>query len=1249
MRWRTFALGIGLALGLVSDPASAQFIIPGAPACTLAAGPLQLSIAGDLTRTCGAQSHGGTASVKDAIAPADCFDIPGAVGGGAEALYLQWDTSLGAGGEWKCVTSGDGGLPLTVRDEAGAVSDPQVSTIRVNDGALSINGAGDVSIDLSTGVFVPAVQPGDNHSQFDFDTDVRIALHDAIAAAHHAATIDTNAETECATTESLRGDGSCAIPLEAVVQEAISANALTGLLDGGEITINADPTKFDLAAGNGIIVDWTDPLNPVYNEVSWPQQLAISPTGLATELFTTLGINASGTLVQGPGAPFSPQRRRSELELTSIVHSNNVVIDSVTDDSVPAYEALQSVLDFIEVLGVLNRGNSYLANGANLQVDKIPGVSTLPFINRGIDPQNPTNKTDAAQIAISNLVFNWQDGAGGVVTLPGQSAIDPDRYDDGSGTRASMPANRWQIQRFFYFSQNGNTLVAYGQTVFLSKDAARSAIFTELFISNPQTDLGTLTTALLLKTGATDLSDDAVAEFVPLNIGTTSSGGFAPNPSPSADHANFDTEVSDIIEAQAPAVHHEDSALFRTTVAALPSVLLDTGKTYQVTDGQDAGDCTTGGGSIALVCIRNATDTGWLPAAGSVPNASPSADHSAFVAEVDALIVANVSSKDISGINPALFWEETDAALDSGTWSIEADATNLDFRAWNDARSASAFFMRVHRTGALVDDITFQAPILLENGLAAEPAIAFASASTTGFFISGGEWNYTVLGVDRGALTSLGATGGTPLQVPVFGAGGRLDGFANFTYDGTTMLVNRVLTADIPGANAHLLRANDSSPYVCSVTLDDITLFTDPSLAAKQLMVCNTNGEFVIQELDASGNFIVTDGFMQSDGLSNAPTHGRVKGKTLQALAAWQAISDGSFEMTIDGVSADITALNFSGISATSEVAGIVQTGLRAIGTGGFTLATVTHNGADPGSIEVFSGTTGASSIILAATTVAPPTGTDIAGNPGLRLQTADAQFWNGLIAGDMYDFNHTIGTIIGGAQTFRANFNDTGVRWDLGKIRPTLDCDGGSCGTWNVRLRVGIYDSGGSLDDRMVFEYTEPTTFETSGVADTRGLRLWDDAIEAGWLRPVTDASSDLNIWELPQLGGNTAGYAENSITHLAAEETVETVCDSLPDVAPTAASDRAWLSWSYPVTLTTLAAISGSNDIDIDIQVCDNDGATSCVSSMTALNVSTTEVTDTASTSVTAGRRVVINYANDTAPSWTNTRVCHTKELVE
>lgn len=105
---------------------------------------------------------------------------------------------------------------------------------------------------------------------------------------------------------------------------------------------------------------------------------------------------------------------------------------------------------------------------------------------------------------------------------------------------------------------------------------------------------------------------------------------------------------------------------------------------------------------------------------------------------------------------------------------------------------------------------------------------------------------------------------------------------------------------------------------------------------------------------------------------------GYLKTGAVGTVAAFQAVTAGSFSISIDGVSRNITGLNFSTDTTLALIAARIQAALRSGGSGGFTACTVAVSGSQ---FLVTSGTTGdASSVSVLAT---HSTGTDISG-PGL-------------------------------------------------------------------------------------------------------------------------------------------------------------------------------------------------------------------------------------------------------------------------
>jgi len=92
-------------------------------------------------------------------------------------------------------------------------------------------------------------------------------------------------------------------------------------------------------------------------------------------------------------------------------------------------------------------------------------------------------------------------------------------------------------------------------------------------------------------------------------------------------------------------------------------------------------------------------------------------------------------------------------------------------------------------------------------------------------------------------------------------------------------------------------------------------------------------------------------------------------------LSDFTPISDGSFEISIDGDAQDITGLDFTTATSLDDVAAVVQAALQAVGTGGYTAATAVISGSQ---LVITTGTVGDGSTITTLLTIV--TGTDVSG-----------------------------------------------------------------------------------------------------------------------------------------------------------------------------------------------------------------------------------------------------------------------------
>lgn len=116
--------------------------------------------------------------------------------------------------------------------------------------------------------------------------------------------------------------------------------------------------------------------------------------------------------------------------------------------------------------------------------------------------------------------------------------------------------------------------------------------------------------------------------------------------------------------------------------------------------------------------------------------------------------------------------------------------------------------------------------------------------------------------------------------------------------------------------------------------------------------------------------------------------------ETAETIAEFEAITDGSFTISINGSAQNITALDFTGVTDLTGVASVIQTQLQAVVSGGFTTATCDY---DNGRFLINSGTTGELSSISFLSPVSPASGTDISSL--LQSQQGEGTKTNGVAA----------------------------------------------------------------------------------------------------------------------------------------------------------------------------------------------------------------------------------------------------------
>lgn len=318
--------------------------------------------------------------------------------------------------------------------------------------------------------------------------------------------------------------------ISAQQERVLFDNASTGLLIGGVVSINVDPTKIDITAAKGQIVDnSTDPENPVIIDIEYAGVTGLPIVDIGTTIVTFLWINSSGTLLQLKTVP-TPEDFRDKIFLGNAVHPDFTDVTSVSAGiSHTVISPSLNVTDLFNAIGLINlSGNVYSPNGANLNLDRSAGTIYGLGINYKANKKDPSSVSLSAAPALQ-FFSTWRDGAGGFKTAGPQVSITPGRYDDGTGG-ASQPNgtvsnNNFSISRL-YVSVDGIAILQYGQAIYSSMSEALGALAVETFEENPLVGVTLFRAWVVVKGDASELNDPIDAQFVPADkFGSGAAGG----------------------------------------------------------------------------------------------------------------------------------------------------------------------------------------------------------------------------------------------------------------------------------------------------------------------------------------------------------------------------------------------------------------------------------------------------------------------------------------------------------------------------------------------------------------------------------------------------------------------------------------------------------------------------------------------------------------------------------------------------
>lgn len=295
----------------------------------------------------------------------------------------------------------------------------------------------------------------------------------------------------------------------------------TGLLTGGVLSIDTDPTKFDLSAGTGVVIDYT--VNPAtIVNVSWSAFNAQTVTGLAGQDQTYILINSSGAIVQQSSFP-TPQQRRENIFVGRLSHSSRTTIGTALSQPDYIQSVASNLYDLIDALGPFNiSGNVISANGANMKLNKTSGKVFTRGANYQNNAEDPHLLSQSSGTAFS-FGYNTQSSS-----VPGSvSDVDVTNYDVGGVVTAiGGGTHRSTIQRVYLFP-TGQVRILYGQTAYSTFNEALEAVNSEVFIPNQILADNAILIAYIVATRTnTSLQNTSTSRIIPAGkFGTVSGGG----------------------------------------------------------------------------------------------------------------------------------------------------------------------------------------------------------------------------------------------------------------------------------------------------------------------------------------------------------------------------------------------------------------------------------------------------------------------------------------------------------------------------------------------------------------------------------------------------------------------------------------------------------------------------------------------------------------------------------------------------
>lgn len=259
----------------------------------------------------------------------------------------------------------------------------------------------------------------------------------------------------------------------------------SGLYKGGNLVDAIGNTTFTIETGDGLVIDNTDPMNPEYHPVTWPE---ITGVTIGSQAATFVAIDKDLNVVKSD-VPFTPAEFKLLVSLGSVNHVG-ATIDSVSEfTTMRPYDIAPQVTELMDALGVINlEGNMFSGKTGTANIEVTGGNTFFLGIDRA------SNEKTVSVLDAPTFAATWRDGVGGWY-VEFDDEIHFGRYDDNSigpytdGPNGTVGPSQWTILRFQRSPDSGLVVVTYGRNTYSTLDDAMAAVRDEEFEPNPEAAL----------------------------------------------------------------------------------------------------------------------------------------------------------------------------------------------------------------------------------------------------------------------------------------------------------------------------------------------------------------------------------------------------------------------------------------------------------------------------------------------------------------------------------------------------------------------------------------------------------------------------------------------------------------------------------------------------------------------------------------------------------------------------------------